>query len=164
MRIAIPNDVDVDYLLALVRRYIGLPCGIAYPDDNRDLPASEFVFDDELTPAQQQIFARVVEKSRATVLFESLPNWATWTGQEAADYVDSNILLGQTQVQLENWIDSQITDLTTANLAQINARMAAIRTALKTIVEGLIAVRVILSATAKAIMYLRDIIVGRRNG
>jgi hypothetical protein len=159
MRISIPNDVDVEFLQALARRYIGLACGIAYPNDDRSQPASEFVYDEELTPAQQATFAKLVEKSRAVILFDNLPYWATWTGDEAAAYVNDNILLGQTQAQLETWIDAQVADLTTANLAQINARMAAIRTALKTIVVGLITTRTILSALARAIMYLREAII-----
>jgi len=156
----IPNDVDLELMKVLVVRYLRRPDGIVYADGMFS-PPTALEYDPDLTPGEEVTLNRIIVKSRASALFDAMPNWATWSGDEAEAYVHDSILLGQTQAQVDAWIDAQITDLTTANLAQINARMAAIRIALKTIAAGLITTRTVLSGLARAIMYLRDVMTGR---
>lgn len=66
----------------------------------------------------ETLFPDVTVPLQAKDDFENLPGWATWTGQEAAD-----------------WIDANVTDLASAKTA--------------------------LAAMARAIMYLRDIVIER---
>lgn len=68
--------------------------------------------------SSELIFPDVSAPEIASDDFESLPGWASWTGQEAAD-----------------WIDANVTDLTSAKVA--------------------------LQAMARAIVYLRDIVIER---
>lgn len=79
--------------------------------------------------------------------FQQMPQWATWTPEEAESFVQSSILNGDDQAALDVWIESSVTNL------------AGARTALKQIAGSLIAIRTILTAMAKAIIYLRDIAV-----
>jgi hypothetical protein len=79
--------------------------------------------------------------------FMALPNWATWSANEAEAYVHSNILAGQTQTEVNTYIDATVTSV------------AGARTAFKQIAASLIAVRVILEALAQAVVFIRQLVV-----
>jgi hypothetical protein len=83
--------------------------------------------------------------------FRALPNWSTWTPAQAEEYISTSILSGSTQVQIDAWIDSTVTNL------------AGARTAFKQLAGSLIATRIILINVAKAILFLRDLLVTLRN-
>jgi ABC-type uncharacterized transport system ATPase subunit len=85
--------------------------------------------------------------------FRNLPGWATWSGQEAADYLHDNILNGMTKAEAEAWIDANVGG---ANLAAV---LVSVRTALKLLAGAVIDGRDLGHQNeAKAIMYLRDIV------
>lgn len=89
---------------------------------------------------------------------KALPNWATWTAQEASDFVTANILNGFDQAAANNFINTTIVNITTANVAQVNAQLANIRTVLQAVAAAIISIRTILAAMAKAVVYIRNLL------
>jgi len=81
----------------------------------------------------------------------SLPNWATWTAQEAETNVGNLITNGITQETAEAAID---------NLAagNINQLIAVLKPILKNIIRAIYGIDTILKAMAKCIVFIRDII------
>ena len=79
--------------------------------------------------------------------FRILPNWATWTPQEAEQYVHDTVLSGMDTDQINSWIDTNVIDLVSA------------RTTLKLIGGELIVLRNICEKLALAVLYLRNIAV-----
>jgi len=79
--------------------------------------------------------------------FRVIPNWATWTPEEAEQHVHDTVLSGMDITQIEAWIDGNVNDLASA------------RTALKLIGGELVDLRNICEKLALAVMYLRDIAV-----
>lgn len=99
-----------------------------------------------LSPSEQD----ELEVSTAKMDFRQFPDWATWTPQQASDYVNDNILSGMDKVAIDAWIDTNVTSLTTA------------KTALKLLAEAIVDIRGVLKAIARAVIFLRIIAV-RRN-
>jgi hypothetical protein len=108
------------------------------------------------TAAEQAI---VADYQAAAGNFEALPDWATETAAQTAARITGAIFNGQTAAQMKASIDAQLTNITTANVSQINARLAVMRTLLGNAVDAIVAVRTILVAMGKALIYLRDLIV-----
>lgn len=89
-----------------------------------------------------------------------LPDWAKTSSAANADvYITNNIFNAQTKEQVDAWIDAQLTDMTIANLSQINARLAIIRTMFKFEAEATIIIRGLLIIIAKLLIYIRDLII-----
>jgi len=82
--------------------------------------------------------------------FHKLPGWATWTGQQASDYIRGAVLNGMNKAEVEAWVDANITGTT---VTQLRTQTKA---ALKQIGGELIDLREIAQKLAQAIMYLRD--------
>ena len=95
------------------------------------------------------------------ISFRNLPECATWTPQETQDHITAGILTGQSKTQVDAWIDANLTNITTANISQINARLLQIRTALKLVSGAIIDTRTILALIGKMIAWIRNIVVGR---
>lgn len=79
----------------------------------------------------------------------ALPNYATWTAEEAEAYIESQIFSGWTQAQIDLWIDTNVTNIATA------------KTALKTLTVEIMDLKEIVKKTAYLLMLLRDIVVKR---
>jgi hypothetical protein len=90
--------------------------------------------------------ARQVKAVEARQLFESLPDWATWTGQQAADYIHANVLSGMTPDQVEAWVNANVTTLAMA------------KTGLILVGRELADLRDICERQAQAILFLRDVV------
>jgi hypothetical protein len=90
--------------------------------------------------------AGLVKAREARRLFDSLPNWATWSGQEAADYIHANVLSGMTPDQVEAWVNANVTTLATA------------KTGLILVGRELADLRDICEKQAQAILFLRDVV------
>ncbi len=74
-----------------------------------------------------------IEKSAVTG-YAALPEWMkTWTAQDAENYINSQIFSGWTQAQAETWIDTNLTNITSADVSQINSMLAGIRAGMKLI-------------------------------
>src|SRR4030067_1185918 len=80
----------------------------------------------------------------------NLPNWATWTPEEAEACVNADILSGMTKVEIEGWIETNVTNLDTA------------KTALKLVGGEIVDLRLICSKMAYSIMLLRNVAIRRR--
>jgi hypothetical protein len=117
-----------------------------------------------MTPEQERLFREVTVRyfypeqyaayilERDTLLaavsgFMDLPEWSTWTYQEAEANVTARIFNGWNQVQVDAWVDG------------LPNTVAGMKTGLKQIGVAILAVRVILVAMAKAIVFLRDLVV-----
>lgn len=96
---------------------------------------------------QRDINRETVSSSKTD--FKNLPNWATWTGPEAADFVHNDVLSGMDKTQVDAYIDANITDLASA------------KDVLKLLAEEVVDLRNIVEKAAQAIMYLRDITIER---
>ena len=102
------------------------------------------------TPGQEWIDAeakalQAIIANQQKIELLSLPNWATWTATQAKDAVSTQITGGLTIEQCNAAIDAAAT-------------VAAFRPILKNIVRAIYAIETILTAMAKAIIYIRDIL------
>jgi hypothetical protein len=127
----------------------------------------------ELTEVEQQTAAAIIAAHDPTGLlpeeqaerdsisgYQKLPDWArTANAQDAGSYINAQIWNGQTVEQVNAWIDANITDITTANVSQINARLANIRLALRLTASAVIAMRELFILTAKLLIYVRDLVI-----
>lgn len=130
----------------------------SYDGNSPTYPTGVF-FTPDLTPTQITAFNGLVEKSSSAVGFGTLPNWASFSIQDASDFVLNNILSGQTQAQLDALINTNIANITVANVTQINTALAGIRSAFSLVAAGIISIRTILQALAKAIVFLRNLVI-----
>lgn len=152
----VPPGIDIDLAIFLLRKYLRFPEGIVYGNGEFNPPtAIEFIPD--LTPAQVNVLASIAARLTATGDIDAVPNWATYSGQQATDAIHAAIFNGQDAATIKASIASQLTDITTANVSQINARLAVIRTLLGNAVDAIIAVRTVLEAMGKMLAYIRDV-------
>ena len=100
--------------------------------------AAEKIIEDE-----KKLIAIIAQQQKIELL--SLPNWATWTATDAKDSVSSSITGGLTLEQCNKAIDDA-------------KDIAAFRPILKNIVRAIYAIEGILTAMARAIIYIRDIL------
>ena len=98
----------------------------------------------------------------AKIDFRALPNYATWTPQEAYDTSFNAVFSGQDAATIKSNIAAQLTDITTANVAQINVRLAAIRLLFNNAVDAIVAMRLILATAIKMLAYIRDVVIKLR--
>lgn len=82
--------------------------------------------------------------------FKNLPDYATWTPNEAEQYVTNTVLNGWDKTAANSWIDANVTNIESA------------RTAMKQLAGAIIDIRKILSLVAKMLMWLRNIIIRTR--
>lgn len=126
-------------------------------EDSDNEPAVRAVYNAHdaarLTPQEQ------AEKN-ALGDYANLATWAkTGTAAEAETFINNQVWNGQTVAQVEAWIDTNITNITTANVAQINARLLSIRQALKLAAGAIINMRGLFVLTAKLLIYIRDLVI-----
>lgn len=94
--------------------------------------------------------------------YMALPDWSTWTPTQGKDYIVANVFSGNNTTQANTYIDNTIVAITTANITQINAQLANIRTVLKTAAAAIISLRDMMSVCVQGILYLRDIVIKYR--
>lgn len=91
---------------------------------------------------------------------------ATWNGlsptlqsgtvDQFTTYVDSQVFNGQTVAQVTATINSTVVNITTANVAQINAQLGNIRTMLIAAATAIIGLREVLKIVGKLVIIIRD--------
>jgi len=81
--------------------------------------------------------------------WKDLGAWSTWEPQQAQDYVNAEILNGWDKTTIDDWIDSNVTNIATA------------KTALKLLAGNIITIRTILGIISKIVLYIRDILIKR---
>lgn len=133
------TDYAVDYPTSTVRRL--RPFGselyiftMQYDDQSEQRAAEEAAL-----LADEQV------SQTAKLAFWNLPNWATWTGAQASQYVHDTVLAGWDKAALDSYVDANVTNIATA------------KTALKQLGEELIDLRATCERLAEAVMYLRDV-------
>lgn len=150
---SITTDVDLDLLLALLRGNLRYPDGIAYANGIDVKPTGiEYVTD--LTPTEQALFSALVEKASAPTRFKALPDWSTYTIEQATAAITSAIFNGQSQADVEAAITTAITNApnTIAGVKTVMGQLF-IQAA-----DQIIAIRSILVAMGKMLVWLRNIV------
>lgn len=90
--------------------------------------------------------------------YPALPVWAqTGTAADAETFINAQIFNGQTVAQATTYINSTIVNVTTANVAQINAQLGNIRTVFIVAATAIINMRGLFILTAKLLIYIRDL-------
>jgi len=82
--------------------------------------------------------------------FRNLPDYATWTPEEAEQNCIDAVLNGWDKTQTDAWIDSSVTNIASA------------KTVMKRLAGDMIVLRNILSKVVKMMMWLRNIIIRTR--
>lgn len=141
---AIPSGIDLVLLDFLCRRDMSRQ--FSY-DGRAATPPTSVTFTPDLSAEEITTFNGIVEFLSARINFNALPSWATWTASEAESFVSSNIFGGLTQAQVDSQIDA------------LPATIAGMKTGLKQASAAILSIRSILMAMAKAIVYLRNLIV-----
>jgi len=107
------------------------------------------------SPGEEYLALKTLETE-----YPILPTWAkTGTAAQAETYITAQIFSGQTQAQVDAYIDATIKNITTANIAQINAQLLNIRTVLKAASAAIITMRSLFIITAKLLIYIRDLVI-----
>ena len=90
----------------------------------------------------------------AVTNYANLPTWAkTGTADEAETYITNQIFSGQTQAQVDAWIDANITGTT---IAALRTQLIA---ALKITAGSVITMRGFFILTSKLLIYIRDLVI-----
>jgi len=90
----------------------------------------------------------------AVANYANLPTWAkTGTASEAETYITNQIFSGQTQAQVDAWIDANITGTT---IAALRTQLIA---ALKITAGAVITMRGLFILTSKLLIYIRDLVI-----
>ena len=101
----------------------------------------------------EQDLVRNTETSAVTN-YANLPTWAkTGTADEAETYITNQIFSGQTQAQVDAWIDANITGTT------ITALRTQLIAALKITAGAVITMRGLFILTSKLLVYIRDLVI-----
>ena len=84
----------------------------------------------------------------AVTRYSQLPTWAkTGTADEAETYIINQIFSGQTNAQVDVWIDANVTNIATA------------KTALKQVAGAIFKMRDLFILTSKLLIFIRDLVI-----
>lgn len=108
------------------------------------------VFTPDLTFNEQVIFNTIVGIVAGIPNFKNLPNWSGFTDQQAQNFILNNVLPGITTT---SDIDAYIAGLPNT--------IAGLKTGLTQLAYSVLAVRGILVALAKALVYIRNILLNQ---
>lgn len=108
--------------------------------------------------------AQIASQKSALTIWRNLPDiFKTGTPASADAYLDGQIFGGQTVQQLTDSINAQLTNITIANVAQINARLAVIRTLFIQAATAIVGAREALKNVMHLLIVIRDLIIRFRN-
>lgn len=152
----ISNDVDLNLLIALLRAHLRVPDGIMFANGGTSI-ADKVEYVQTLTAPEETIFNTLMLRARARAQFDALPDWATYTADEATAAITNAIFGGQTQAQVETAITNAITNAPNTT--------AGVKTVMNTLfiqaADQIITMRGILVIMGKMLVWLRDIVIGR---
>ena len=87
-------------------------------------------------------------ETNAVTKYALLPDWAkTGTAEDAEIYINNQILNGQTEAEIEAWIDANVTSLAEAKVALIQ------------IAKALVAMRGLFILISKLLLFIRDLVI-----
>lgn len=153
MRYPIPANTDTSQLQTV------LPIGLRRPDAYIFVraigePPTEIEYVVELTPAELTVLEDIFMACQAKESYKGLPEWARdGTAAQAETYINNQIFNGMTQVQVDAWLDANVTGTTVTAL-----RTSTIK-ALKLVGDALVAERELFKITAKLLIYIRDLVI-----
>lgn len=150
----IPNNVNVEILFPAVAKKLR---SFTFGTDGEKI--TTLIFLPDLTINEIATLNLIFDYCSGIEKFNALPDWATWTDTESEINITNAIFGGQSAATIKANIASQLTNITTANVSQINARLDVIRTLLGNAVDAIIAIRTILVAIGKAIIYIRNLVI-----
>jgi len=106
----------------------------------------------------------VVIQKQAVMNYKMIQNWAkTGTAADAEIYINGQIFGGQTQTQVEAYIDAAIKNIQIANVAQINEQLGNIRAVFKAAAGAVITMRGLFILVAKLLIHIRDLVIRFRS-
>lgn len=150
----IPNNVNIELLFPAIAKKLR---SFTFNTDGEKIIA--LIFSPDLTIDEIATLNLVFDYCSGIEKFNALPDWATWTATEAETNITNAIFNGQDATTIKTNINAQLTNITTANVSQINTRLDVIRILFGNAVDAIIAVRTILVAMGKAIIYLRNLVI-----
>lgn len=157
MRYPIPANVDTDQLQVILPLALRKPDGYVL-ENGTFAPPTQLEYQIELTPAELVTLDDIFTACQARANYGDLPDWVrTGTAAQAETYITAQILNGYTIAQAEAYVDATIKNITTANVSQINAQLANVRTVFKAVADALIVMRGLFIVTAKLLIYVRDL-------
>ena len=87
-------------------------------------------------------------ENNAITKYSQLPEWAkTGTAEDAEIYINENILNGQSEAEINAWIDANVTNIASA------------KAALKQIASALVAMRTLFILVTKLLLFIRDLVI-----
>ena len=126
--------------------YFGGELTLYVPDAAIEADVDTVVKNHDASAAKPIDWPMIIEAKNA---FLDLPNYATWTPQEAADWIHNDVLSGWGETEINAWIDTNVTTLATA------------RTGLKMLSKEIIDLRETEEKLAYMLMLLRNIVIKR---
>lgn len=149
----------MDWKLTLINA--GLPC--EWAEENPESGQVGAGFSRPLTAVEWQKYLDMTApqqaaENRAVTDYGTLAEWAkTGTAADAETYINAQVWSGQTQAQVNAWIDANVTGTTIATLR------AQVVTALKLEAGAIIAMRGLFVLVAKLLLYIRDLVIRFRS-
>jgi len=126
--------------------YSGSNLSVFCPDDTVDTDVDDVIKLHDSTAAKPIDWEMIALAKNA---FMNLPSYATWTPEEAEAWIENDIFGGQTEEQINTYIDTNVTTIATA------------RTALKLVAKEVLDLKEIVKKEAYLLMLLRNIVVKR---
>lgn len=159
----ITPDIDVNLLKILMQSNLRLPDQVVIAGNlikaytGEETIIASIIFLTDLTPAELALLNALAEKARSKASFNNLPNWATFTADEAETSITNAIFNGQTQAQVEAAITAAITGAPNT--------VAGVKTVMNTLfiqaADQIIAIRGILIIFGKILVWLRNIVLNK---
>lgn len=143
----IPTGTNIIHLQLLCLQNLGRQFGAEHIPP---LMSSYVTFNPDLTTGEAGIFNSLVTITDASDSFLALPNWSSYTPQQASDVIINNVLPGiTTRTDIDTFV------------AGLPNTVAGMKTGLTQVAYSLLAVRDILVALAKAIVYIRNLLLNQ---
>jgi hypothetical protein len=148
----IPADIDPVILGRAIDLRLLRPNTWAYlyeqgPDQN----PTALQFEPDLDLVEERELQKIFAYAASFTGLQTPPDWANWTYQQAEDHIKSAILNGKSLAEIN------------ADIEALPGTVDGMRTGLRQVAGALLAVRAILVAEARAILYLRNLILRLRN-
>lgn len=152
---SLSQGIDFPALVFSTRKFLGR--NFIYDGNSTTIP-TEVEFIPDLTLEENAVFLSLINYCSSLSNFNSLPNWTSWTAEEAETNITNSIFSGAAATTVKNNIASQIT-------AAPNT-IAGVKTVMNDLfgqtADAIITIRSLLVNMGKAIIYLRNILIKLR--
>lgn len=145
----IPDGVDPIILERAIDLQL-LRSGWTFIHDEEGQNPTAVEFEPDLDPVEERALAKIFAYAVSFAQLETPPDWANWTYQQVENHITNAILNGWSLADVEVQIDA------------LPGTVDGMRTGLRQIATALVAIRGILVTMAKAILYIRNLIISLR--